>query len=97
MQNRCCVNVCFFNNNSNAHAHLLLTKMILRNFIHCGQLLFTRKAHCSLKFHFGQINQSEFHFAWTHVNVNNEVTLHRSEILPPGEISNRFEFSLGLM
>ena len=33
MQNRCCVNICFFNNSSNTHAHQLLTKMILCNFI----------------------------------------------------------------
>ena len=43
------------------------------------------------------LHRSEFHFAWTHVNANNEVTLHQSEILPRSEISNRFEFTSGLM
>ena len=33
MQNRCCVDGCFLNNTSNAHAHKLLTIKILRNFI----------------------------------------------------------------
>ena len=32
-KSRCCVNGCFLNNSSNAHAPYLLTKMILRNFI----------------------------------------------------------------
>ena len=43
------------------------------------------------------LHQSEFHFALTHVNANDEVTLHRSEIFPRSEISNRFEFTSGLM
>ena len=38
--------------------------------------------------------RSDFHSAWSHVNADNEVTLHRSEILPRSEISNRFEFTL---
>ena len=33
----------------------------------------------------------------SHVNADNEVTLHRSEILPQSEISKRFEFTSGLM
>ena len=33
----------------------------------------------------------------THVDANNEVTLHQSEILPRSEISNQFEFTSGLM
>ena len=33
MQNRCCAIVCFLNNSSKAHVHLLLILMILRNFI----------------------------------------------------------------
>ena len=33
MQNRCCINGCFLDNSSNAHAHYLLTLMILHNFI----------------------------------------------------------------
>ena len=31
------------------------------------------------------------------MNADNEVTSHRSEILPRSEISNRFEFTSGLM
>ena len=31
------------------------------------------------------------------MDANNEVTLHRGEILPRSEISNRLEFTLGLM
>ena len=39
---------------------LLLIKMILLNFISLwAYLLFTWKTHCGLKFHFGQIDQSE--------------------------------------
>ena len=41
--------------------------------------------------------QSEFHYARGHVNTGNEVTSHWSEILPQSEISNQFEFTLGLM
>ena len=59
--------------------------------------LHTWKTHCGLKFHFNQTNQSEFQLARTHVNANNEVTLHQSETLPQSEISNWFEFTLGLM
>ena len=33
--------------------------MILRNFFHCGHLLFTWKTHCGLKFHFCQFDWSE--------------------------------------
>ena len=43
------------------------------------------------------LHRKDFHFAWTHVNANNEVTLHRSEILPWSEISNQFELTSGLM
>ena len=28
------------------------------------------------------LHRSEFHFAWSHVNTDNEVTLHRNEISP---------------
>ena len=41
------------------------------------------------------MHRSEFHYAQSHVNADNEVTLHRSEILPQCEISNRFEFTFG--
>ena len=60
--------------------------MILRKFISLWHLLFTWKTHCGLKFHFGQIVQSEFHFAWGHVNADKEITLYRIEILPQSEI-----------
>ena len=43
------------------------------------------------------LHQSEFHYARSHVNADNEVTSHQSEILPRSEISNRFEFTSGLM
>ena len=34
-------------------------KWICATLFHCGHLLFTWKTHCGLKFHFGQIDQSE--------------------------------------
>ena len=37
------------------------------------------------------LHRSEFHYARSHVNANNKVTLRRSEI------SNRFEFAWGIM
>ena len=43
------------------------------------------------------LHRSEFHDARSHVNADNEVTSHRSEILPQSEISNRFEFTSGLV
>ena len=43
------------------------------------------------------LRQSEFHSARSHVNADNEVTSHHSEILSWSEISNRFEFTSGLM
>ena len=35
------------------------------------------------------MHQSEFHLAWTHVNGNHEVTLHRTGTLMQSEILNR--------
>ena len=63
-------------------------KIILRNFI--SLRAFTAYMENSLRFEISlpsnwpkwNLHRSEFHFAWTHVNANNEVTLHRSEILP---------------
>ena len=52
--------------------------MILRNFI--SLLAFTVYIENSLW----------FENARSHVNVDNEVTSHRSEILPRSEISDRF-------
>ena len=43
------------------------------------------------------LHQSEFHPAQSHVNADNEVTSHWCEILSQSEISNRFEFTSGLM
>ena len=103
MQNRCCGISCFFNNSSKAHAHYLSTLMILRNFI--SLRAFTVYMENSLRFEISlrsvwlkwNLHQSELHFARSHVNANNEVTLHRSEISPQSEISNQFEFTSGLM
>ena len=46
---------------------------------------------------FTSVNLTQFNFAWSHVNVDNEVTLNQSEILPWSEISKRFAFTSGLM
>ena len=43
------------------------------------------------------MHRSEFHFARTHVNTNDEVTLRRIETLTQSEIWNRFEFTSGLV
>ena len=77
--------------------------MILRNFI--SLLAFTVYMDNSLRFEISlrsiwpewNLHQSEFHYAQGHVNADNEVTSHRSEILPRSEISNGFEFTLGAM
>ena len=63
--------------------------MNLHKFI--SQRLFT--VHYGLKFHFGQIDRSEIctkmsFTSRSHVNADNEVTIHQSEILPQLEISN---------
>ena len=87
MQNKCCVNGCFLKNSSSTHEHWLLTKMILRNFISLRAFTVCMQFEISFRSIW-----PKFHFAWTHVNTNNEVTLHRSQILPRSEISNWFEF-----
>ena len=77
--------------------------MILRNFILLQA--FTVYMENSLRFEISlrsiwpkwNLHRSEFHYAWTHVNADNEATWHRSEILPRSEFSNRFEFTSGLM
>ena len=43
------------------------------------------------------LHRIEFHFAWSHVDLDNEVNLHQSEFLPRSEISNRLELTSGLM
>ena len=81
------INGCFLNNSSNAHAHYLLTKMILHNFISLRS--FSVYMENPLRFELSlrsnlpkwNLHRSDFHFAWTHVSTNNEVTLHRSENL----------------
>ena len=95
MQNRYCVNGCLFNNSSNAHVHQLFNKWSCTTLFHC-RYLYTFYMKNSLRFEISlrsnwpkwNLHRSEFHFAWTHMNTNNEVTLHRSEILPHSEISN---------
>ena len=72
--------------------------MILRNFI--SLRAFTVYMENSLWFEISlrsNLHRSEFHYAQSHVNADNEVTSHRSEILLRSEISNRFEFTSGLM
>ena len=77
--------------------------MILRNFI--SLRAFTVYMENSLRFEISlrsiwlkwNLHRSEFHYAESHVNADNEVTSHRSEILPRSEISNQFEFTSGLM
>ena len=77
--------------------------MILRNLI--SPRAFTVYMENSLGFEISRrsnwpkwnLHRSEFHFAWSHMNADNEVTLHQSEDLPRSEISNRFEFTSGIM
>ena len=96
MQNRCCVISYFFNSSKKLHAHKLSSLMILRNFI--SLQAFIVYIENSLRFEIllrsnwpeWNLHRSEFHFFRSHVNADNEVTLHRSEILPQSEISDRF-------
>ena len=77
--------------------------MILSNFI--SLRVFTINMENSLRFEIllrsnwpkWTLQRSEFHYAWSHVNAYNEVTLHWSEILPLSEIFNQFEFTSSLM
>ena len=77
--------------------------MILHNFISLRP--FTVYMKNSLRFEIllrsiwqkWNLRRSEFYYAQSHVNADNEVTSHRSEILPRSEISNRFEFISGLI
>ena len=72
--------------------------MILRNFI--SLRAFTVYMENSLRFEIWpkwNLHRSEFHYAQSHVNADNEVISHRSEILSRSKISNWFEFTLGLM
>ena len=68
--------------------------MVLRSFI--SLRAFTVYMENSLRFEVS-LHRGEFHYARSHVNADNEVTSHRSEILPPNEISKRFESTSGLM
>ena len=56
--------------------------MIICNFISLWVFAICMENFWSLK----------LHFAWTHANVNSEVTSHQSEILPWSEISDQFGF-----
>ena len=77
--------------------------MILRNFI--SLQAFTVYMENSLRFEISlqsnwpkwNLHRREFHYAQNHVNTDNEVILHRYEILPQSEISHRFEFTSGLI
>ena len=77
--------------------------MILGNFI--SLRAFTVYMENSLQFEISlrsiwpkwNLHRSEFHYARSHVNADNEVTSHQSEILSRSEISNQFEFTSGRM
>ena len=77
--------------------------MILRNFI--SLWVFTVDMENSLRFESllqsiwmeWKLHRSEFRYARSHLNADNEVTSHQFEILPQSEISNPFEFNSGLM
>ena len=77
--------------------------MILRNFISLRG--FTVYMENSLRFEIllrsnwlkWNMHWSEFDSTRGHVNADNEVTSHRSEILSRSEISNQFEFTSGLV
>ena len=43
------------------------------------------------------LHKSEFPFAWGYASADKKVTLYQSVILPQSEISNQFEFTLGIM
>ena len=82
MRNKCDVNgICSLNNSSNVHAHYLLTKLTLRNFI--SLRAFTVYMKNSVQFEISlwsnwpkwHLHRSDFHSAWTHVNTNNEITI----------------------
>ena len=78
MQNRCYAIGCFLTNSSKADAHQLATLGILRNFISLQE--FTVYMENSLRFEIS-LWSSEFHYAESHVNADNEVTSHRSKVL----------------
>ena len=84
--------VVFFNNSSNPHAHQLLNKMILHNFISLQVFIyFLHEKHAAVwNFTSFDLHRSELHLPWTQMNANNE-------IWPQSEISNRFELTSGLM
>ena len=77
--------------------------MILGNFV--SLRAFTINMENSLQFEISllsiwpkwNLHRSKFHYAWSHVKADSEITSHRSEILLRSEISNRFEFTSGLM
>ena len=74
--------------------------MILRNFI--SLRAFTVYMENSLWFEISlrsmwNLHRSEFHSTQSHENADNEATSHQREIFSQSEISNRSEFTSGLM
>ena len=77
--------------------------MILRNF--ASLQAFTIYMEKSLWFEISlrsiwpkwNLHRSEFYYARSHVNADNEATSHQGEILPRSKISNRFEFTSGFV
>ena len=97
---RCVIDICdndmqnpeLHKKHSNVGGDIIMHKLSTSGAVNTAVWNFTLVNFTEVKF-----TRSEFHFAWTHVNANNEVTLHQSEILPQGETSDRFEFASGLM
>ena len=75
--------------------------MILRNFISLCAFTVYMESSLRLEISLWSIWQICTKVSFTtpesHVNADNEVTSHRSEILSRSEISNQFEFTVGLM
>ena len=83
--------------------------LINSNFNDSAQLYFAAGIYClhgkfTAVWNFNLVKLTEVKFApkWVslrpgHVNADKEVTSHRSDILPQSQISNRFEFTSGLM
>ena len=70
--------------------------MILRNFISLQAITVYMGNSLRFEISLRSISRNEFHYARGHVNADNEVTSHRSEVLHQSEISSRFEFTSSL-
>ena len=70
---------------------------ILKHFMRSKERAALRKLLDLQQLHTFSVYWSEFNYARSHVNADNEVTSDRSEILSRSEISNRFELTSGLM